>query len=507
MGGFFITMALRIAIAELKQESNTFAKLTNLNDFKSFHLYEGVQISSAMKNTNSEISGFFEVLEENGCEIFPIIAAFSMSGGPVDKTTFDELVGTLVSKISELSNLDGILIALHGAMVTEDFTDADAEILQRVRRLVGPNIPICVSMDLHANLTTKKVALATSISGFHTCPHTDLKLTGIRAAKILMRTLKEESNPKMVMIKLPLVIPASMHLDSDPGPYQDILSYAFSKTDLDLIDISVFTVQPWLDIENLGSAVLVIAEGNLDKAEIVANDIALNIWEKRHELNNLKLYELGPVLKKAFASNFPPIILSDLADNNMAGSPGDSTVVIEQIISMNDRKTVFSTIVDPVFVENNMQVEIGAFATGKLGGLYGSSFYQPINISGEIISKGDISFILTQQSYQGYKVNLGNTIVIKVNQLFIVVTSNPVITSDPELYKAVGLDINQAHIIVVKSHAGFKDGYRKVMKDFYLLDTPGMSSDNLSQLNFQNIQGSLYPWDKETRFQPFTYQN
>ena len=156
-------MALRIAIAELKQESNTFAKFTNLEDFKSFHLYEGTQISSSMKNTNSEISGFFEVLEENDCDIFPIMAAFSMSGGPVNEDTFNELVNTLVSKISKLGHLDGILIALHGAMVTEGFADADAEILQRIRNLVGTQIPICVSMDLHANLTTKKMDLATSV--------------------------------------------------------------------------------------------------------------------------------------------------------------------------------------------------------------------------------------------------------------------------------------------------------------------------------------------------------
>jgi len=500
-------MALRIAIAELKQESNTFAKFTNLEDFKSFHLYEGTQISSSMKNTNSEISGFFEVLEENDCDIFPIMAAFSMSGGPVNEDTFNELVNTLVSKISKLGHLDGILIALHGAMVTEGFADADAEILQRIRNLVGTQIPICVSMDLHANLTTKKMDLATSISGFHTCPHTDLKLTGIRAAKILMRILKQESQPKMVMIKLPLVIPASMHLDSHPGPYQDVLSYAFSKTDLGLIDISVFTVQPWLDIENLGSAVLVVAEGNLNNAGAIANDIALNIWEKRHELNNLKLHEVGPTLEKAYASNSSPIILSDLADNNMAGSPGDSTVVIEQVISMNNNKIVFSTITDPVFVENNMKLKIGEFVTGKIGGLYGSDFYHPIEISGEIISKGDISFILSQQSYHGYKVNLGNTIVIKINQLFIVVTSKPAMTSDPKLYQSVGLDIDQAHVIVVKSHAAFKDGYRNLMKDFYLLNTPGMSSDNLSQLKFKNIKDPLYPWDKETKFHPSIYRN
>ena len=164
---------MRVIIAELKQESNTFAPLTTVEDFNGFHLIYGDEVIEKLHGTNSEIAGFLNILEAKGHEAIPIMAAFAVSGGPLTSEAYKFLTDHLYSGIQSAGKIDGVLLALHGAMVSVGELDADGAIIERVRELVGSDVPIMVTMDLHANITNKKVKNATTISGFLTCPHID----------------------------------------------------------------------------------------------------------------------------------------------------------------------------------------------------------------------------------------------------------------------------------------------------------------------------------------------
>lgn len=488
-------MPYTVAIAEIKQESNTSAPPTNLKDFEDFHLYFDDQIKIGLGSSNSEIAGFYEVLEKQNVEIISIIATFAVSGGPVEKRTFDYLTGYLTEKLSKIEKLDGILIALHGALVSDIFQDGDSEILRQIRTVVGSDIPISVTMDLHANITKSKVELATTISGFHTCPHVDLKETGVRAACLLMGILKNEIDPKMEFVKLPLVIPASNHIDFEPGPYKDVLDFAFSKVTDSIMDISVFTVQPWLDIEELGWAIVVIANNSRIEASKTAVLIAENIWNKRELLSSTQLLDPSEALSLALKQEEGPIVLSDLADGTMAGSPGDSPVVLRAAIELEPSKTLFISICDPGFAERAEKIGVGGIISSEIGATWGKLFYEPLKIIGEIVSVDYAEFTFTHKSYLGMKMQMGLTALIKISNIYLVVTSNPATTTDPAFYAAVGLDVSEAQIVVVKTHAGFRDGYRKIAKAFYLLNSPGMSSDDIKNLPYKNIERPKYPWD------------
>jgi len=495
-------MTYKIAIAELKQESNTSAAPTTIEDFESFHLFYDEESIYQMRSTNSEISGFLQVLEGDQVEIHPVMATFAVSGGPVERKTFDELTSHLVAKLSEIENLDGLLLALHGALVTADFPDGDAEILRRIREAIGADIPISVTMDLHANLTQQKVELVRTISGFHTCPHVDLRETGIRAANLLLGIIKKNIFPKMHLVKLPLVIPASKHLDFEPGIYKDILDFAYLKKWQGVLDISIFTVQPWLDIADLGCAVLVIADSDPHISQKVSNQIAQNIWMRRTELTSVNLLEPRIALVEAFAFSSGPVVLSDLADGTMAGSPGDSPVVLKELIEMQPTKKVYVSIADPVFVEGIKGLQIGSHIDSKIGATWGAKYYEPIEISGELISLSDASFKFSQRSYSGMRIDMGLTAVVRIGNIYLVATSKPATTTDPAFYTAVGLDVHEAQIVIVKTHAGFRDGYRDIAKKFYLLKTPGMSSDDIPNLPYKNISRPIFPWDQDTNWSP-----
>lgn len=489
-------MPYTVAIAEIKQESNTSAPPTTLKDFEDFHLFFDDEIKIGLGSSNSEIAGFLKILEKQDVNIIPIIATFAVSGGPVDQETFEYLIRYLTEKLSKIEKLDGILIALHGALVSENFQDGDSEILRQVRTVVGKEVPICVTMDLHANITKSKVALATTISGFHTCPHVDLLETGVRAAQLLMGILKNETAPLMEFVKLPLVIPATNHIDFQPGTYKDVLDSAFSKEIYPVLDLSVFTVQPWLDIEEVGCSVVVVADNSKHDAMKTAKLIAENIWSKRELLTSTKLMDPHEAIELALKQEEGPIILSDVADGTMAGSPGDSPVVLKALLEIKPGKTVFVSICDPVFVQKAAKLGAGNSITSEVGGTWGKLFYEAIEINGQIISVEDAEFTFSQKSYLGMKMKMGMTALVKIENVYLVVTSNPTTTTDPAYYASVGLDVLTAQIVVVKTHAGFRDGYRDVAKDFYLLDTPGMSSDDIAHLPYKNIERPKYPWDR-----------
>jgi microcystin degradation protein MlrC len=190
-----------------------------------------------------------------------------------------------------------------------------------------------------------------------------------------------------------------------------------------------------------------------------------------------------------------PIVLSDLADGTMAGSPGDSPVVLKAAIEIEPTKTVFISICDPKFAEVAKEIGAEGVISSEIGATWGRLFYDPLKIEGQIISVGNCEFTFTQKSYLGMKMNMGLTALIKISNIYLVVTSNPTTTTDPAYYSAVGLDVTKAQIVVVKTHAGFRDGYRDLARAFYLLDTPGMSSDNIKTLPYKNIERPKYPWD------------
>jgi microcystin degradation protein MlrC len=493
---------MKIAIAELKQESNTFAPLTLIEDFINFHYYTGAEVIEKLGNTESEIAGFLEICFENDFEVLPIMAAFSVSSGPLSNETYQKLTGELYQGIRDCGAIDGILLALHGAMVTEEIADADGEILEKVRELVGPNVPIMVTMDLHANITKQKINNANTISGFHTCPHTDLTKTGRRAARMLALKLRGELDPIMRFIKVPMVVPASNQIDFKPGPYAELINETKSLIDLGAVDASAFTVQPWMDIPELGFGALVVTNGDNTLANFLVSKLAQIMWEFRVTLSATNLIEPKTAITNGLSYDTGPVVLSDIADGTMAGSPGDSTAVLKVLLEMEISKTVLVSICDPKVAELAEKLGVGSRIKTLIGGIKGGNFYSPCEIEGEVLASSEMKYRFTQKGYHGMEIKMGLCAVIAIGHIRLLVTSLAASTTDPAFYRAAGLNPEEAQIVVVKSHAQFQDSYRNIAKNIYFLDTPGMSSDKIAELPFTKIDRPTYPWDLDLVFEP-----
>jgi microcystin degradation protein MlrC len=491
---------MRVIIVELKQESNTFAPLTTVEDFNGFHLIYGDEVIEKLHGTNSEIAGFLNILEAKGHEAIPIMAAFAVSGGPLTSEAYKFLTDHLYSGIQSAGKIDGVLLALHGAMVSVGELDADGAIIERVREIVGSDVPIMVTMDLHANITNKKVKNATTISGFLTCPHIDLIETGERAARMLCGVLDGTSNPTMAWQKVPMVTPACKQVDFKPGPYRDLLQENISLNSHGAIDSSAFTVQPWLDIPELGYGAVVITENDSALAKDLVSQLAEKMWELRRELIDIALLSPSIAIESALKKTVGPVVMSDLADGTGAGSPGDSSAVLAALVAAKPNKRCLVSVCDPEVAVLAASVGVGAQISTSIGAKKSFAFSSATQITGKVLRSGVEHFRFTQKGYNGMRVEMGLCAVLEIGEIRVLVTSLPAFTTDPEFYRCVGLEPTTAQIVVVKSHVQFQDSYDALASEIVLLDTPGMSSDNVAQLPFTNIDRPLYPWDPDLFF-------
>lgn len=489
---------MRVAIAEVKQESNTFVpRPTTFADFAAWHHWLGEEALANSAGTNCEMAGFIDVLEPAGVEIVPIVATFAMSGGPVEPATVARLRDELAGGLRAAGPLDGVLLALHGAMVSGDDDDPDGALLAAVREAIG-DVPLVVTLDLHANLTRRMVEHADAIVGFRTSPHIDQRDTGQRGAALLMRILRDGAVPAMAAVKLPMVVPASTHMHHLPGPFRRLMQAAEAAETGPVLAACVLTVQPWLDIAEMGFATVVVTDGDPALAGETALALARQAWDEREAFMETELVPIREAIRRALARPSGTVVLSDLADGTGAGSPGDATAVIAALLEADPPLPAFVCVRDPEAARAAIAAGLGSRVSLAVGGKLDDVYNRPVTVDGEITFAGPARFRFQGGGYTGVEMDMGDCAVVRAGNVHLLILGNSVMTVDPAMYRAVGLEPSAARIVVVKSHIQFRAGYDGIADEIILLDSPGMSSDHLTALPFRRIERPMFPWDRDT---------
>lgn len=494
---------MRVAIAELKQETNTFvARPTTMADFETWHYWTGADLIAGLQGTNSEIDGFLRVLDAAGIEAVPILATFAMSGGKVEHETYTRLLQVLLDGLRQAGALDGVLIALHGAMVTDRDDSPDATTLRAIRDLVGPDVPVVATYDLHANLTLGMAESADALVGFKTSPHIDQRDTGERGARVMTAILQHGAKPALAFVKIPMIAPASTHIHHLPGPFQRLQDATKAlETEPGILSANVAAVQPWLDIDEMGFAVVVVTDGDPARAASVACDLATDCWNERQAFMDLDLVPIDEAIDQALAEPSGPVVLSDCADGTGAGSPGDATAVIAALLAAKPAKPAFVFVRDPESAAAAIAAGVGANVTLRVGGKLDHIFNKPVDVTGTVEFAGPAAFRFGGGGYTGVEQDMGPSAVVRAGNVYVLIVTNSVMTVDPELYRSVGLEPRDAQIVVVKSHIQFRAGYDDIATRIIMLDSPGMSSDHLAALPWQSVSRPIYPLDPDTGFQ------
>ena len=489
---------MRIAIGQLWQETNTFNPWpTARADFEAFGVSRGAELVEKMAETN-ELGGFIQTLRSwpEKPAIVGLARLPAWPGGKATAETFTWIKQTFLEEMQRAGQVDAVLLALHGSLVAEGAPDVEGEVLQALRGIVGPKVPIVGTLDLHANVTVKMVEHANALVLYHTAPHIDVFETGQRGAGVLRRILVEGAKPVTTFQKVPMVVPAERANTQDPASLSYGLRQALVEMERDrrVLCAGLATVQPWLDIPELGCAVVVVSDGDEALARKLCKDLAGEVWQKREQY----LPTLTPVedaVRQAFEEKEGLVVLSDSADSTTSGAPGDSTWVLRELVKYDWPRPGLVTLVSPEAVAKAGQVGVGAEVEMSLGGVRDFRFSKPLSLPVRVQNLFDARFILSGHLSKNMPIDMGPSAVLRHKNVRIVATTRSGPHFAPQLFQVAGLDPFAASVLVAKSPCGFRAAYESRSKRIILVKAPGCAPSDFWLYPYENIPRPLWPWD------------
>lgn len=483
----------RVLLANLAQETCSFVRSRHaLDDFRRYYLYTGHEIIERLRGGGMEIAGIIEAAEQESVELAPLLATYGGTGGPVESAAYRHLRDEILAGARRhAATVDGAILALHGAMLTEDLDDPEGDLLMQLREVLGATKPIVCSLDLHAHVTDLMVRQATALVTYHTHPHVDFRDTGVRAMRLLARTLRGEIRPVMAHRKLPMIAPPEQHNTNRPpmGPIMQRVKAV--EKEAGLLAAGIFPVQPQLDIPHLGWSVIAVADGEPGLARARADEIAEMAWQRRRDF----LYRRTPVpdaLRIARETSGGPIVLADAGDGTAGGAEGDSTVLLRALLESPVPGPCLLLVTDPDAVARCAAAGVGAELSLEVGGKLTPTFFQPVRVTGKVRTLSDGRF---QMKLPPIPADRGLTAVLQVGDILVVLSRKPVYTWDEECYRSVGLFPREAKLVQVKSPGGFRPTYEPFAKAIIDVDTPGPTDSDLARLPYRRVTRPLFPLD------------
>lgn len=490
---------MKIAIASILQESNTFSPV--MTRYEDFNPVFGEAARERHEGKLTEMGGFLDVLaSKKGVVIAPVCAAWAITANRLLRADFERLLQEFATNLKAHTDADGMLLAMHGAQTAEGADDVEGKVLEIVREVLGPDKPVILTLDLHANITEAMVRHATAIVGYHTYPHIDMFETGRKAARLLLRTLKSKCKPVMRQVKLPLIVNAE-NSASESGPFARLMRLAEAAESAGEAEaISLFPVQPWMDIDEMGSTVVVVTNKDAGGARKQARNLAAKWWKSRKEFEP-QLLAPEVAIAKAIEMESGPVVLAESSDSTGSGSPGDSTGVLKYLVTAPLTEPAAIFLVDPGAAEKAIAAGAGNRVTMAIGGCYDKRNSKPVKVDGYVRLISDGRWTARARGYNtGIETCMGPSVVLEVGQVKILIASRSAMTVDPELFRSHGIEPLYCRIVVVKSPLGFRACYEPLAKAIFLVDTPGVSTAKLSSLPWKRIGRPIYPLDPETRF-------
>jgi microcystin degradation protein MlrC len=486
---------VKIAIAGILQESNNFSPVyTRYEDFSPVY---GQEVLLRHEGKLTELGGFIDGLRRSRATIAPVVAAWAITANRLLQPDFEKLTGLFQQELQK-AKPDALLFAMHGAQTAVGEDDVEGHFLAKAREILGPDKPIVVTLDLHANITRRMVALSNAIVGYHTYPHIDMFETGQKAARLLIETLRGKVRPTMSMRKLPLILPPE-NAQTYRGPMHKLIVAAQALESAGKAEaVSIFPVQPWLDIDEMGCAVVAVTDGDEPAARRHADGLARRLWDNKSAYE-VKLVSVEDAIADALRRKSGPTVLAESSDSTGSGSPGDSTGVLKHLVKapLEDSAAIF--LVDPDGVAAAVSAGVGATVTMKIGGAFDKKNSKPVKVTGYVRLISDGRWIARERGYNtGITTSMGRSVVLEVGKVQILMAERSAMTVDPSLFRSHGIDPAYCQIVVVKSPNGFRSAYEPFAKAIHMVDTPGVSTSNLKTLPFRRVPRPIYPLDPET---------
>ncbi|MER9915303.1 M81 family metallopeptidase [Mesorhizobium sp. M0050] len=494
-------MSYNVLTGEFGHETNTFNKNpTDYDAFARYSIYFGDDAIKKYGQANTELAGFCDCARDYGWKQTHVLSAGAEPAGVVTRDAFDRLGGAITKAAGQhKEKLDGILLALHGAMVTDFCEDGEGELLERLRAAVGPDMPIAITLDPHGNVTQKMCELADIMVSYKTYPHVDMREIGRHAGAILHRTMKGEVRPRTLRVHRPMLSEVNGGR-SDVGPMVEWIAKSLAyEQEPGVLAVSINAGFAYADIREIGPTVTVTYDRNEDKHRAFAEAIADDIWKKRFDVVNSYLsVEEAAKIAKAYERHTGPLIIGDYADNPGAGAYGDSTNLLKAMIEARIADAAFGPIVDAETAKQLHGHTVGDRVLVKLGGKFDPRFGGgPLELEGEVCLTSDGSYTCDGAMYGGLSFSWGKTAVLRVGGIEILVVSEPTQILDLQQFRAFGIDPAAKTVVGLKSMQHFRAAFEPIAGKVIVCDSGALSTPNWKKLAYRNVPRPIFPLDRE----------
>ncbi|KLN59062.1 microcystin degradation protein MlrC [Kiloniella spongiae] len=492
-------MAAQILTAEISHETNTFnIRPTDIQDFKDRYLLDGPAALAAKSQANTELAGVLDTARFHDWDVTHVISAAAGPGGRVTDKAFDHLCEPLMAA-AETGKWDGILLMLHGAMVTVSHDDGEGEILRRLRAIIGPDVPIAVTLDPHANVSTAMCELAQILVSFTTYPHVDIRVTGCRTAELLHRTISGDIRPQTLRAHRPMLEEANGgRTDVGPMIERQAMARAFEARK-GVYAVSINGAFPCADVAEIGPTVLVTSEVGLQGAQDIGEEIADDIWQRRDEkLNSYLNVTEAADLASSWKTGSGPLVIADYADNPGSGAYGDSTALLGAMLDARVTDACFGPMIDAQAAEMLQDQAIGSILSLPLGGKTAKEFGGgPIDVTGTLKWRGEGLFTGSGPILGGQQRNFGATAVLHVEGIDILIVSVAQQLLDLRQFEAFGINPSNLRVVALKSMQHFRAAFTPIAGRIVVCDSGALCTTNYATMKYNVVPRPIHPLDCE----------
>lgn len=486
-------------------ESTTFSETrTELETFAESE-EDGQDVIEAHRDTNSELGGAIETATASGAEIIPAVSTSATPGGLVTTEAFDHYVDEIVGMArAHADEVDCVFLALHGAMVPEGADDGEGRLIQAVREVVGPGVPIGVSLDFHGNVTERMLTTADVLISYETYPHVDMAETGATTTRLVLDAASDDIAPVMA-VERPPVLATGANSDTSDQPMGDLMADARELEQREgVLKVNVMPGFFRADIPDAGFSVPVVTDDDTQLARETAREMAERVWKRREgfAVDRPTPDEAVSAARDAIdagETDSGPVVLADVGDNPGGGAPADETALLREFLESGIENAGVAIVHDPEVVTACIEAGVGAAVTVELGGKSADTWTDPLtDLPCYVKAITDGSFVKTGPMETGRPRNYGTTVLLQCGKnrgINVVVTERRHQPYDAELWRHVGVHPEQLDAIAVKSTNHYRGAYEPIASRIIPVDSPGLNVVDPARLEYERIRRPIFPLD------------
>ena len=436
-----------------------------------------------------------------GVEAVPILFASTQPSGTIDRDAYEGFKEEILHGLAGAGPVDGCVLLLHGAGVVDGIADLEGDLAQAVRELLGPDVPIAASFDLHGNVTQHMADQLNAVFVCHHYPHIDLHERAAEAVQAVIDMSQRGVLGRCQVITLPLLLPTTTTYEGIGEQMLQRLLEVEAAAGEACLDISWFHGFPYTDVPHIGSYVVASFTGEADAVLDHAQQFAQELWSRREEFRPHSL-DGDEAVAAALAVEGAPVVIHETSDNCGGGTPGDGTHLLRAMLDAGlGSSACFSFLVDAESAAAAHAAGVGAEIELSLGGKTDELHGAPLNVRAYVKALHDGRLIL-QHMFKGAPLNIGPMARLVIDDMDVVVASRRSQTFDQEPFLAVGIDVMKYKIVALKSSNHFRAGFQHLAAGIVTADTPGLTTHQVHRFPRQHCSRPLWPLDERASWSP-----